>query len=94
MQCSPDLSEINCSSCLVNAHNYIQDCCRDRLGMRILFPGCNLRMEPGIFYDSTFIESLPFGTVPPVPAPQLAPPPLPAKGMFSKRTSSEFVKKT
>ena len=90
MQCSPDFSEINCSSSLVNAHNYIQDCCRDRLGMGILFPSCNLRMEPGIFYDSTFIESRPFGTV---PAPQLAPPPLPAKGMFPKRTTSEFLKK-
>ena len=93
MQCSPDLSEMDCSNCLVEAQSYNKICCNGSLGVRALAPTCNLRIESNQFYGSTLVESLPSLSPPPVPAKSLYPPPVSAKGTFPKRTYSEFVKK-
>ncbi|XP_050288809.1 cysteine-rich receptor-like protein kinase 44 [Quercus robur] len=76
MQCSPDLSEIDCSNCLVRAQSYFQDCCSKYAGVRILAPSCNLRIETEQFYGSTLVESLPSLSPPPAPAKSISPPPL------------------
>ena len=86
MQCSPDLSEMDCSNCLVVAQEYIQGCCSGNSGLRILAPSCNLRIETDQFYDSTLVQSPP--SLSPPPPPPLPPPP--SKGTFPKRTSSEL----
>ncbi|KAM3701536.1 hypothetical protein ACJW31_05G181000 [Castanea mollissima] len=80
MQCSPDLSEIDCSNCLVEAQSYNKICCNGSLGVRALAPTCNLRIESNQFYGSTLVETLPSLSAPPVPAKSLSPPPVPAKG--------------
>ena len=89
MQCSPDLSEGDCSNCLVRAQSYFRGCCSKYAGVRILAPSCNLRIELEQFYGSTLVESPP-SLSPLVPGKSISPPPLvPSKGMFPKRTHVE-----
>ena len=90
MQCSPDLSEMACSNCLVTALDYFQSYCRGRDGARVLAPSCNLRVQPDRFFDSILVESPPLLSPPPVPAKSLSPSPVPAKGKFPKGTSSSL----
>jgi hypothetical protein len=71
MQCSPDLSEIDCSNCLVGAQSELLNCCSENKGTRILLPSCNLRIESYPFFGTTLVAS----------RPPLSPPP-PAKGTF------------
>ncbi|EXB40709.1 Cysteine-rich receptor-like protein kinase 29 [Morus notabilis] len=52
LQCTPDLSQKECSDCLQNATSMIPGCCEGKQGARILKPSCNLRYESGPFYDS------------------------------------------
>nr|POE78572.1 cysteine-rich receptor-like protein kinase 29 [Quercus suber] len=77
MQCSPDLSEIDCSNCLVSVQSYIQGCCTGNSGLRILAPSCNLRIETYQFYDSTL---QPPPSLSPPPPSSLPPPPSKGKG--------------
>ncbi|KAK7832310.1 cysteine-rich receptor-like protein kinase 29 [Quercus suber] len=79
MQCSPDLSEMDCSNCLDFAQNYIQVCCSGYRGLRILAPSCNLRIETDQFYDSTLVQSPPSASPP-------SPPPSKGKGSNSSKT--------
>ena len=79
MQCSPDLSESDCSNCLVGSQSYFQDCCSENAGVRILAPSCNLRIEREQFYGSPLVESPPL--LSPVPAKSISPPPAPAKSI-------------
>nr|POF05713.1 cysteine-rich receptor-like protein kinase 29 [Quercus suber] len=101
MQCSPDLSEMACSNCLVTALDYFQSYCRGRDGARVLAPSCNLRIQPDQFYDSILVESPPSLSPPPVPAKSLSPSPVPAKGgkarndyLDSERNKSNSSKNT
>ena len=100
MRCSPDLSESDCSNCLVCAQSYFQDCCSENAGVRILAPSCNLRIEREQFYGSHLVESPPSLSPPPAPAKSTSPPPAPAKsisppplvpskGIFPKHTHVE-----
>ena len=52
-QCSPDLGKQECSGCLEEAVNSIQDCCEGKQGGRILKPSCNLRYEVNSFFGPT-----------------------------------------
>ncbi|KAK2398466.1 putative receptor protein kinase [Trifolium repens] len=69
VQCTPDLSESDCNSCLVQSISRIPiDCCKDKIGGRVVRPSCNMRFETSfLFYD-------PIATTPPPP-----PPPPPGK---------------
>ncbi|WVY99076.1 hypothetical protein V8G54_031227 [Vigna mungo] len=53
VQCTPDLSEIACSSCLEKVISEIPSCCVNAIGGRILRPSCNIRFESDLFYDQT-----------------------------------------
>ncbi|XP_019163171.1 PREDICTED: cysteine-rich receptor-like protein kinase 25 [Ipomoea nil] len=44
-QCTPDLSELDCQSCLGAAIQRLPGCCYSALGARTLFPSCNVRDE-------------------------------------------------
>nr|GMD83092.1 cysteine-rich receptor-like protein kinase 25 [Ipomoea batatas] len=44
-QCTPDLSELDCQSCLGAAIRQLPGCCYSALGARTLFPSCNVRYE-------------------------------------------------
>ncbi|XP_023894979.1 cysteine-rich receptor-like protein kinase 26 [Quercus suber] len=69
VQCIPDLSEQNCSDCLVGAMGDIPQCCDGKQGGRVVRPSCNLRYEVSLFYDPTAIT---------VPSPPLVPPASPS----------------
>ncbi|XP_062144753.1 putative cysteine-rich receptor-like protein kinase 9 [Alnus glutinosa] len=53
VQCTPDLSEQDCSRCLSGAINNFLKAYADRLGGRILRPSCNFRYENSSFFDPT-----------------------------------------
>ncbi|XP_058725229.1 cysteine-rich receptor-like protein kinase 26 [Vicia villosa] len=65
VQCTPDLSESDCNSCLVQSIARIPiDCCKDKIGGRVVRPSCNMRFETNFpFYDPT-------ATPPPPPPPE------------------------
>ncbi|GKV19275.1 hypothetical protein SLEP1_g29561 [Rubroshorea leprosula] len=72
VQCTPDLSQQQCTSCL--SFGKIKLCCDGELGGRAVGPNCNLRFETYSFYDPT-----PDGpSTSPAPLPRPAPPQSPS----------------
>ncbi|XP_058725196.1 cysteine-rich receptor-like protein kinase 44 isoform X2 [Vicia villosa] len=62
VQCTPDLSESDCSSCLDQSIARIPiDCCKDKIGGRVVRPSCNMRFE------TNFRFYVPTATPPPPP---------------------------
>ncbi|KOM36164.1 hypothetical protein LR48_Vigan02g231400 [Vigna angularis] len=53
VQCTPDLSELDCSSCLEWAISEIPSCCVKAIGSIIVRPSCNIRFKTDMFYDQT-----------------------------------------
>ncbi|GKV19269.1 hypothetical protein SLEP1_g29554 [Rubroshorea leprosula] len=74
VQCTPDLSQQQCTSCL--SIGKIKVCCEGGLGGRAVGPNCNLRFETYSFYDPPAEPS----TTSPAPLPRPVPPqsPLPS----------------
>ncbi|XP_042027589.1 putative receptor-like protein kinase At4g00960 [Salvia splendens] len=72
VQCTPDLSSGDCTSCLIGAISEIPQCCDGKQGGRVLRPSCNLRFEIAPFFNETRLQELEF--VPPSP-PLIEPPP-------------------
>ncbi|KAJ6333713.1 hypothetical protein OIU77_009566 [Salix suchowensis] len=77
VQCTPDLSGTQCSSCLRRLFMFITNCCDGnalwKIGVRLITPSCNLRWEIGNFFNGT-LEILP--TPPPqISSPASVPPP-------------------
>ncbi|XP_020410184.1 cysteine-rich receptor-like protein kinase 26 [Prunus persica] len=69
-QCTPDLSEVNCTHCLDDALAAIPTCCSGKVGGRVVRPSCNITYESYSFFDDT--------TETPSPSPpSSAPPPSP-----------------
>jgi hypothetical protein len=73
VQCTPDLSEKDCSGCLSGAIDNFLKSYTDRLGGRILRPSCNFRYENSSFFDSTAYTPPPPPTL--LPSPPIPPPP-------------------
>ncbi|GAY58801.1 hypothetical protein CUMW_189670 [Citrus unshiu] len=61
VQCTPDLSRDDCSSCLRLAISPLNGCCSIKIGGRVMYPSCNFRYELYQFYNDTSN-----GTLPPV----------------------------
>ncbi|KAI5393057.1 cysteine-rich receptor-like protein kinase 44 isoform X1 [Lathyrus oleraceus] len=52
VQCTPDLSENDCNSCLVENLQQIPGCCKGKIGGRVVRPSCNMRFETSyLFYE-------------------------------------------
>ncbi|XP_058725204.1 cysteine-rich receptor-like protein kinase 29 [Vicia villosa] len=52
VQCTPDLSENDCNSCLVENLQQISGCCKGKIGGRVVRPSCNMRFETSyLFYE-------------------------------------------
>ncbi|KAF3967177.1 hypothetical protein CMV_008802 [Castanea mollissima] len=68
VECTPDLSELDCSSCLQQLQDYIPQCCDGKQGVRFVTPSCDLRYEIYPFYASS-------AEPPPSPPPSSPPPP-------------------
>ncbi|KAK6917380.1 Gnk2-homologous domain [Dillenia turbinata] len=52
VQCTPDISEGECLSCLETARKEIPGCCGGKEGGRVYFPSCYLQFESWLFYNS------------------------------------------
>ncbi|KAL1537381.1 putative receptor-like protein kinase [Salvia divinorum] len=76
VQCTPDLSAEDCTSCLISAISYIPECCDGNTGGSVLLPSCNLRFETAPFFNETRLLELEFVPPHPVvePPPQSSPP--------------------
>ncbi|KAF3451652.1 hypothetical protein FNV43_RR07748 [Rhamnella rubrinervis] len=61
VQCTPDLSERDCSDCLENSTLQIPACCGGKSGGRILKPSCTLRYEKESFYNESTVGGGPQG---------------------------------
>ena len=51
MQCTPDLNEQDCNTCLQDAQDRSASCCNGKQGGTFLAPSCVLRYDPYRFYD-------------------------------------------
>ncbi|KAL0372976.1 UNVERIFIED_CONTAM: Cysteine-rich receptor-like protein kinase [Sesamum calycinum] len=83
LQCTPDVSEEDCSGCLTAAAQHIPQCCDSKRAATILLPSCNLRYDVDPFYNITRIQeaqaAVSMTSPPPVPTlTPVLPPPLPA----------------
>lgn len=67
VQCTPDLSELDCSDCLARTMAEITNCCGMKQGGKVVKPNCNVRYEISRFYDPTTVAPLP--SSPPSPPP-------------------------
>ncbi|VFQ96202.1 unnamed protein product [Cuscuta campestris] len=52
-QCTPDLSELDCRSCLTSGIGQLPGCCYSAKGARTVYPSCNVRYEVYPFYDNS-----------------------------------------
>ncbi|XP_052301572.1 cysteine-rich receptor-like protein kinase 44 isoform X43 [Populus trichocarpa] len=92
VQCTPDLSKGQCSSCLLDVFRMIPNCCdgnvQGKIGVRLIRPSCNLRWEIGKFFNGT-LEILPSP-----PPPQISSPtslPAPAQDEIESAESLQFA---
>ncbi|XP_045787188.1 putative receptor-like protein kinase At4g00960 [Trifolium pratense] len=66
VQCMPDLSQQECTTCLFHPISEIQKCCNGRMGGNIFKPSCRIRFEPYRFFNSTILLDSP--SLPPSPS--------------------------
>ncbi|EOA20108.1 hypothetical protein CARUB_v10000385mg [Capsella rubella] len=86
VQCTPDLTNQDCESCLRQAINWLPDCCDRRIGGRVIVASCSFRYELYPFYNETITAAA--GAPPPsmLAAPPLKFPSEKGKGKNSKVT--------
>ncbi|XP_048141695.1 cysteine-rich receptor-like protein kinase 44 isoform X1 [Rhodamnia argentea] len=82
VQCTPDLSQLQCVSCLVQAIGQIPRCCNQKEGGRVVTPSCNIRFEVYPFFYSSAYESPP--SPPLAPQSPVSPPPPPMNNPSTK----------
>ncbi|XP_021294089.1 putative receptor-like protein kinase At4g00960 [Herrania umbratica] len=85
VQCTPDMDEQNCTACLNYGQQEFLNCCKGRIGCRVLRPTCILRYEVDPFYQTP----VPLPSPPPSPTPPgpTSPPtPIGGKGNNTTRT--------
>ncbi|KAI8525200.1 hypothetical protein RHMOL_Rhmol13G0210700 [Rhododendron molle] len=68
-QCTPDISNSDCNTCLRDCISTFPSCCDANQGARVLYPSCYVRYETYPFYNVSV------GAAPPPPSPVLPPPP-------------------
>nr|GMD86338.1 cysteine-rich receptor-like protein kinase 25 [Ipomoea batatas] len=61
-QCTPDISEWDCQTCLKSAVQLLPTCCDSALGARVLSPSCYVRYEIYPFYSNKTTASAPAPT--------------------------------
>ncbi|XP_028786262.1 cysteine-rich receptor-like protein kinase 10 isoform X4 [Neltuma alba] len=95
VQCTPNLSESECKSCLLWAISKIPERGKDRLGGRVIVPNCNLRYESGRFYaitaDVTFSAPPTLLSPPPSTNTTFSSPPPSAATRSSKGKKSQTI---
>ena len=51
LECTPDLSRLDCNNCLSQVQVLIPQCCNGKQGGRFVTPSCDIRYETYSFYD-------------------------------------------
>ncbi|GLT51918.1 hypothetical protein SLA2020_252900 [Shorea laevis] len=74
VQCTPDLSQLQCGSCLSQAFERIPRCCEGRRGGKIFGPSCTVRFDGTLFYNAS-VANVPSSSPSPPPPPRLSSPP-------------------
>ncbi|XP_074267412.1 cysteine-rich receptor-like protein kinase 6 [Silene latifolia] len=68
-QCTPDIDNLGCNSCLTSALSLLNSCCNASSGVMIFYPSCQLR-----YGTSPFLEDIPQPSLsPPLPPSPPAP---------------------
>ncbi|XP_010553428.1 PREDICTED: cysteine-rich receptor-like protein kinase 25 isoform X2 [Tarenaya hassleriana] len=57
VQCTRDIDANACGTCLNNLTNRIGDCCKGKVGWRVLGASCYLRYEKYPFFNGTFVKT-------------------------------------
>ncbi|XP_022723383.1 putative receptor-like protein kinase At4g00960 isoform X2 [Durio zibethinus] len=83
MQCTPDLSQKNCDSCLRESVSYYERCCHGKQGGYVLKPNCWFRWDLYPFYVSNAATTAP-SLSPPLPPESGSPPPHPVNSTITK----------
>ncbi|KAL3740547.1 hypothetical protein ACJRO7_021773 [Eucalyptus globulus] len=92
LQCSPDLNQTDCQSCLRECINDYQDCCRGKQGGPVQKPSCIFRWDLYRFFNSDPIN-LPLSPPPPTAVTQADPPaPPPANAQVTNGNISKSVR--
>ncbi|KAL3740516.1 hypothetical protein ACJRO7_021748 [Eucalyptus globulus] len=84
-QCTPDLTDQQCSDCLVTVIGRLGQCCAGKMGVRIMAPSCQFRYETNDRFFDLVGEPLPPSPTPLSPAAD-APPPSPGGKSSSTKT--------
>ncbi|KAG2711779.1 hypothetical protein I3760_04G093100 [Carya illinoinensis] len=97
MQCTPDLSSLDCNNCLLRLSGYTSSCCNgQKVGGVFVTPSCYLRYDLYSFYDPAAESPPPSPLPPPIaqpvsPPPLQLPPPTQGKESNSSRTTIALV---
>ncbi|GLU23204.1 hypothetical protein SLE2022_392280 [Rubroshorea leprosula] len=88
-QCTPEISQKDCSDCLTAAIGKIDSYCNGRIGCRILQPSCNLRYETEQFFAA--VEGIPQPPPPPPPPPLSLPSPPEGNGNGNRSNKTRII---
>ncbi|KAI3498884.1 hypothetical protein L1887_34670 [Cichorium endivia] len=89
VQCTPDLMDLQCNSCLEDAINQISNFFNGKVGGRILLPMCTFRYEIYRFFNQSTLAIPPppsSSSPPPISQPSPTNPPPPGKTNNTTRT--------
>ncbi|KAM7486344.1 hypothetical protein LguiA_002353 [Lonicera macranthoides] len=87
VQCTPDLVEDDCNTCLRFAINYsLRNCCIAKRAARVLLPTCSIRYDTYQFYRTET------ATAPPPRAPLLVPSSPPPRSLIRPRVKGKVTK--
>ncbi|XP_022720552.1 putative receptor-like protein kinase At4g00960 isoform X2 [Durio zibethinus] len=89
-QCTPDLDEGNCTTCLTYAMGVLRSCCYGWKGCRVLRPNCVLRFESNLFYSQIAVP-LPSPSPPPPPSPTASSSPTSKGGNGNNTTRTVII---
>ncbi|KAM7255081.1 hypothetical protein ACFE04_020322 [Oxalis oulophora] len=87
VQCTPDLTVDQCTSCLVQATGEIESCCYGSDGARVLKGSCSVRFET----DWQFFGSSAYSTPSSTPATKLTPPTESSGSKKTNRTTTIII---
>ncbi|GLT71676.1 hypothetical protein SLA2020_436760 [Shorea laevis] len=59
VQCTPDLTSLDCNRCLQEAIAGLSECCSGKVGARVLYPRCSVRYEVYQFYAAPILTPPP-----------------------------------
>ena len=59
VECTPDLSSLDCSDCIEGLINHIPQCCDNKSGAVFFAPSCHLKYETKPFFNAAHGSSSP-----------------------------------